>query len=392
MDGVPMVFTKYHRAIKRMIQFNNHYLCRPGEYIHLADTDNSYHSTARNNLAKDMLGDWLLMLDTDHDFEPDLLLRLLDILNRGNLDVLTGFYVHRRPPYTPVMFDFHDMEPQQVIDWNRHAKLFPVNCAGGGCLLVRKRVFERIRKELKCEPFDIIHPLGEDFSFFKRLQMLKIPAYMATSIESKHLDIRPVGLADYDAIMPSQVTGSTAAQMGFQLKHARGKILNIGCADDAANFKALGAVNLDVTDHNPVTGEPHKPDLIHDARLPIPLQPVFDTVIVGEVIEHMDYEDAVKVLTNARAMVYDGGYVLVTCPDDSRSIEEQDHAHTQITGNVVTMPVKDRNYAPGSRAYHDHPIDLAQLTSLIEQAGMKIFHREEIDYLGMFKGNGVLCR
>src|SRR6516164_10248995 len=88
MDGVPMVFTKYHRAIKRMIQFNNHYLCRPGEYIHLADTDNSYHSTARNNLAKDMLGDWLLMLDTDHDFEPDLLLRLLDILNRGNLDVL----------------------------------------------------------------------------------------------------------------------------------------------------------------------------------------------------------------------------------------------------------------------------------------------------------------
>jgi hypothetical protein len=28
----------------------------------------------------------------------------------------------------------------------------------------------------------------------------------------------------------------------------------------------------------------------------------------------------------------------------------------------------------------------------VEQAGMKIFHREEIDYLGMFKGNGVLCR
>jgi len=392
MSGVPMVFTRYHRSFSKMLIFNQQYLLRPGEYIHLVDTDNTFHATARNQLAKDMLGDWLLMLDSDHDFEPDLLLRMLDILNRGNLDVLSGFYVHRRPPYTPVMFDFKGDEPKQVIDWNRSVKLFSVPCAGGGCLLVRRWVFERIRKELKCEPFDLIGPLGEDFSFFKRLEMLKIPAYMATDIESRHLEIRPVGLAEYDAMVPSQVTARTCAQMNFQLKHARGKILNIGCADDAADFKAHGAINLDIIDKNPVTGQPHRADIIHDARLPIPLKPVFDTVVVGEVIEHMDYGDAIKVLVNARAMVHDGGYVIVTCPDDNRSIEEQDRVHTEIPGNVVTMPIEERIYGPGSRAYHDHAIDLTQLTSLIEQAGMKIFHREEIDYLGMFKGNGVLCR
>jgi hypothetical protein len=392
MSGVPVVFTRYHRSFSKMLIFNSQYLLRPGEYIHLIDTDNSFHSTARNNLVNDMLGDFLFMLDTDHDFEPDILLRMLDILNRGNLDVLTGFYVHRRPPYTPVLFDFNGNEPQQVIDWNRHATLFQVKCAGGGCLLVRRHVFDRIRKEFRCEPFDLIPPLGEDFSFFKRLEILGIPAYMTTDIEAKHLEIRPVGLAEFDQMVPSRVTDSKGAQMGFQLRHARGKILNIGCADDAANFHARGAVNLDVTDKNPVTGEPHKPDIIHDARFPIPLKPIFDTVIVGEVIEHMSLEDAVKVLTNAKAMVANGGYVLVTCPDDHRSLEEQDRKHTAITGNVVKMPVEKRIYAPGSKAYHDHAIDLEQLTALVEQAGMKIFHREEIDYMGMFKGNGILCR
>jgi GT2 family glycosyltransferase len=145
-----------------------------------------------------MQGDWLLMLDTDHVFEPDLCARLLKLANECEVDVITGLYQFKHGHHSPVLYRFQEPASCPWGDWDREAKLFQVDGAGAGCLWVRRSVFQRLRAELGDGPFDITPPFGEDFSFFRRLATLGIPAYCAPAVECHHLRSAPVTLADYD--------------------------------------------------------------------------------------------------------------------------------------------------------------------------------------------------
>ena len=200
MGGVTSIPTPFHRSLLQMVQYNAQYLVNPGEQVFYDMATASYHSFARNSLADRMQGDWLLMLDTDHQFAPDLAARLLRVFYKHDLDVLSAMYVYLNPPHNPVMFiRMPDGRLQFLGDWERRADLevMEVGAAGGGCLLVHRRVFDRIRDELHENPFSTLGDMSEDLSFFDRLQRLGIPAYVALGIESLHLTWRPVGLADY---------------------------------------------------------------------------------------------------------------------------------------------------------------------------------------------------
>jgi hypothetical protein len=152
-------------------------------------------------LVERFLGDWLLMLDTDHTPDPDLAVRLLTLMGQAEVSVICGVYCHRTPPNSPVLYQWNTegtgLEP--VGDWDRSAKLIQVGSAGGGALMVRRAVYQRIRDELRCMPFDITPPFGEDHSFFKRCRQLDIPVYAAPNIESRHLEVRSFGLDTYTA-------------------------------------------------------------------------------------------------------------------------------------------------------------------------------------------------
>lgn len=193
MGGLLSVPTDFCMSLARMVQYNTEYLCQSGEYIHLDVAGTSYHAWARNGLADRMLGEFLLMLDTDQIFEPDLLCRLLSLMNQSDIDVLTGIYRYKVPPYYPVIYHWDQKIGYRIISsWDKDAELFEVGCAGAGCLLVRGKVFERIRKELCEAPFDPIVPYSEDFSFFRRLRSLAIKAWCAPAIQTGHLVNQPV--------------------------------------------------------------------------------------------------------------------------------------------------------------------------------------------------------
>lgn len=200
LGGVPAVLEEFCHSWSQMIQLNQEILCQPGEYVHLDRSISSYHSSARNSLAQQMLGDWLFMTDCDHAFEPDLLLRMVTVLNQAKIDVLTGVYRYRVHPYLPVIYKWNEeaggFSVLATMDWE--APLQEIDCSGAGCLLVRRSVFQRIWSELGENPFDILHPLSEDFSFFKRLKKLGIKAYCAPQIESQHLKIKRITSADAD--------------------------------------------------------------------------------------------------------------------------------------------------------------------------------------------------
>jgi len=168
------------------------------------------------------------------------------------------------------------------------------------------------------------------------------------------------------------------SQFNFQLKYAKGKILNIGCDVDPANFKALKATNLDVVEESPILKVKTKADIIADVRdLPESLTGKFDTVILGDILEHLVDDDIVIAIYNAKQCLKPGGQIVITCPDDPRPADAQH----KINDNA--------GYAEGVSSYHERPISKEYLEALINSAGCKVKHYQEIDYT-VFKGHGYV--
>lgn len=203
MGGTPALLEEFVWSWSQMVQFNAEGLCGSGEFVHYDRAKVSFHSYARNTLTERMQGDWLFMLDTDHQFEPDICARMLDRLNVYNADVVVGMYQQRTYPHLPVLYlkqkegDLYE----QIGAWRPaegNMDAFYVDSSGAGCMMIRRSVFDRIKKEFKEGPFDIIPPLGEDHSFARRLTKLGIKMLCDPHIECNHLLVRPVTLDDYD--------------------------------------------------------------------------------------------------------------------------------------------------------------------------------------------------
>lgn len=194
-----MVTDAFCYAFAQLVQFNNEYVCRPDQFVHIARSISTDRSMSRNVLCSQFLGDWLLMLDADHVFEPDLLLRLLILFESANLDVLSGVYVSKNPPHLP-MIQFRE-KPNDgwkiVSGWSPRARLVQFGRGGAGCLLIRRRVLERIAAELGEEPFAYNNNFSEDFSFFTRLEALGIPAHAACQVHLDHLFMASVNVSNF---------------------------------------------------------------------------------------------------------------------------------------------------------------------------------------------------
>ena len=63
---------------------------------------------ARDELAKAALAcgaDFIFWLDSDMEFQPDILKRMMQTYEENDADVLTGLYFRRVAPYTPTLFE-----------------------------------------------------------------------------------------------------------------------------------------------------------------------------------------------------------------------------------------------------------------------------------------------
>jgi len=198
LGGVPAVLEDFCWSWGQLVQLNSEQLCNPGEYVHYDRARASYHCYARNTLVDRMQGDWLLQLDTDHSFDPDIAVRLLHRMNTYNLDVIVGLYTYKKEPRVPVLFKKQNNGYSPIVKWDTNAQVYPCDSAGAGCLLVKRSVFDKIRLELKCGPFDIEHPYSEDHSFFRRCNKVGVQPWFDPRIECHHLDIRKTTIMDLD--------------------------------------------------------------------------------------------------------------------------------------------------------------------------------------------------
>lgn len=194
MGGIPAIPEPFVFSWTQLIEFNRESLCQADEYIHYTRARISLHSAARTEIVAQIRGDWVFMLDCDMTFDPDILARLLRLMHLYNLEIVSGIYPYKSAPCFPVASTWNETTQRHegIADWPQDADVFEVSSIGAGCLLIRKRVLERIVIELQQDPFEMIPPHGEDHSFFMRCRKLGIKGYCAPKVQAGHLSQTPL--------------------------------------------------------------------------------------------------------------------------------------------------------------------------------------------------------
>ena len=161
-------------------------------------------------------------------------------------------------------------------------------------------------------------------------------------------------------------------QWSFQHDHAEGHTLNLGCADDGGKLKQRTDIQVDNADINryDIGLKTENPiDFIADARnLEGINDDAYDTVVFGEVMEHMTDEDCIK---SMRECLRVAKKVVITTPYDPRPVKMQ-----QPTWQEEQLQAM---YTDGVTTAH-HERDEATLRKLIADAGGHIDFWQQISY------------
>lgn len=159
MDQVPAPFCQSLAQLKKV-----------GECV-LAMKSGSLIYTSRNSLATMAIqtdADYVFWLDSDMVFQPDTLVRMMDTVQKHDIDMLTGLYFRRVPPYSPVLFDKLEMRTKTVLDWSEFKTipedLFEVGGCGFGCVLVNTEVLISVQGK-HGNMFAPMGNNGEDIAF-----------------------------------------------------------------------------------------------------------------------------------------------------------------------------------------------------------------------------------
>lgn len=150
---------------------------------------------ARNRIvttAREANADYLLMLDDDMLVPPDLVQRLI----AHDKDVVGALYYQRGGDFHPVVMKMHEDEigsfSCRFLDRSdpviMHPGLYPVDIIGGGCMLFKMHVFDKL-----IEPyFTWEHNIGTDLQICRRMLEAGFQPYIDTTIELGHIGERCV--------------------------------------------------------------------------------------------------------------------------------------------------------------------------------------------------------
>ena len=149
--------------------------------------------TSRNTLATRAIqteADYVLWLDSDMVFEPDLLERLMKTLTENDLDIVTGLYFRRVQPYSPVLFKDLTLIRDTFFEWSEFKEvpsdLFEVAGCGFGCVLMKTDAFFDVQSKFG-NMFSPIGNTGEDLAFCWRARECGYKVWCDPSIICGHV-------------------------------------------------------------------------------------------------------------------------------------------------------------------------------------------------------------
>jgi GT2 family glycosyltransferase len=150
---------------------------------------------ARNQLIQYALDkggyDYILWLDSDMTFEPDLLERLLEDIEGRQL--VTGLCFGRRPPFNPCIYKSIRVEQEGLgympytdnyFDYPRD-QIFEVEGCGFACVLMTMDMAEAM--SVYGVPFFPIAGLGEDLAYCYRAKKLDYKLWCDSRLKIGHI-------------------------------------------------------------------------------------------------------------------------------------------------------------------------------------------------------------
>lgn len=149
--------------------------------------------TSRNELGKLAIAndvDYVLWLDSDMVFDPDLMERMYKKLRDNDLDILTGLYFRRVAPYSPVLFSGLNYTDNKAV-WTEFGDLpedalIEVGGCGFGCVLMSTEVLMSVQAKYNTM-FQPLQGLGEDLAFCWRARQCGYKIMCDTSLVCGHV-------------------------------------------------------------------------------------------------------------------------------------------------------------------------------------------------------------
>jgi len=188
MDMVHTIFLKSLLSMDRIGQCGFAFSCSSLIY------------DARNQLAKQAVNegyDRVLWLDSDMDFQPDLLKQLSADMDEGR-EFVSGLYFKRKAPVKPVIYKslgFYKDEGVEGVtpvavpyeDYPQDSIFTIAACGFGGCL-VSVDLINRVGQKFGL-PFSPVMGFGEDLSFCTRVSELGVEMYCDSRVKMGHVGL-----------------------------------------------------------------------------------------------------------------------------------------------------------------------------------------------------------
>lgn len=195
MDQVPTPFMLSMAMIQKPSEHEFVVAAKMGSLIY----------NSRNDLATQaILGgfNYVLWLDSDMVFQPDLFVRLKQVMDDNDLDILSGLYFRRTHPFTPVLYDHLEVTAEGECEWSDLDELpdhlFECGGCGFGGVLIKTSVLATVREKY-IDMFTPVFHMGEDLSFCWRARQCGFKVWVDPGIELGHVGYSTVNRQFYDA-------------------------------------------------------------------------------------------------------------------------------------------------------------------------------------------------
>ena len=133
--------------------------------------------------------DYVFWMDADMQFPTDTLVKLLSTLRNNKLDIVSGLYFRRVPPYSPVLFDQLEIDGVEATytEFDHIPDdLFEVGGCGFGCVLMDVGVFLDVQGRFE-QIFSPIGRNGEDVAFCWRARQCGYQIWCDPSVKCGHV-------------------------------------------------------------------------------------------------------------------------------------------------------------------------------------------------------------
>lgn len=201
------VSAAFHESFVNLLMYdlnNSQRILNGGGRIHAYSGANI--SNGRNDLVRKFLeqstAEWLLMLDADMTFPPDVVDQLLVNASADRAPIVGGLcFGHEGDHLFPTLYGLRladEEDPSKGVHMLRAGdypsnSMFAVDATGAACLLIHRKVLIAMRERQFNKSFPWFQevelndkPCGEDITFCLRAGKLGFPIYVDTSVEIGH--------------------------------------------------------------------------------------------------------------------------------------------------------------------------------------------------------------